>query len=227
MTKGKFIVFEGLDGSGKGTQVEKLAGWFREQGEKVYVTAEPQHEAEIGKYIRQMMRGEKEMKDPATMAALFLADRLDHCINPEYGVKKYLDEGYIVISDRYYYSNIAYQGKDVYPGWIIQMNLDAPGMLHPDVTIFLDVGPTEAFNRVHDRGEKIEVYESNEDVMLKTRAQFYEAFNALNMPVNKEKSPANIHFIDGSKDPLKVFAMIRDIFIEPKVCGCCGQELPK
>lgn len=106
---GKFIVFEGLDGCGKTSQIDILARRLKEKGEKVYVTAEPTN-YETGLYLRRILSESLE-KDIYLLAALFLADRIEHITHPEKGIKKYLDDGYTVICDRYYYSSLAYQGK--------------------------------------------------------------------------------------------------------------------
>ena len=100
---GKFIVFEGIDGSGKTSQINLVAEQLRERGEKVHVTAEPT-DYETGRYLRRILSGsESGSSDIYLQAALFLADRIEHITHPEHGVKKYLDEGYTVLCDRYYY----------------------------------------------------------------------------------------------------------------------------
>ena len=106
--KNRFIVVEGLDGSGKSTQIKMLKEYLESKGEKVYMTAEPS-EGRIGKTLREML-SEDIPTDMYFQAGMFLADRIDHCTNPENGIKKMREEGYKVISDRYYYSTFAYQG---------------------------------------------------------------------------------------------------------------------
>ena len=139
MKQGKFIVIEGLDGCGKSTQIQRLAENLRKRGEKVYITAEPT-EFETGGYLRRIL-AESQEKNMYLQAALFLADRLEHVTHPEFGIQKYLNEGYTVICDRYYYSSFAYQGTASDMDWVMNINLDCKQLLTPDLCIFLDVNP--------------------------------------------------------------------------------------
>ena len=96
-----FIALEGIDGSGKSTQTKLLAGRLAGEGHKIYQTFEPTNNA-IGSMIREVLRGNVKADD-RVVAGMFVADRLDHLLNPEYGVVKKLEEGYTVIMDRYYF----------------------------------------------------------------------------------------------------------------------------
>ena len=107
---GKFIVFEGIDGSGKSTQIKLLAEKLRERGEKVYVTAEPT-ESVSGGLLRDALCGVAN-RTACEMAALFTLDRIFHNVNPANGIEKMLRDGFYVICDRYYYSTLAYQGNE-------------------------------------------------------------------------------------------------------------------
>ena len=107
VSKGKFIVVEGLDGCGKSTQIELISKKLKAMGKLVYITAEPTN-YETGAYLRRIL-SESIDKDMYLQGALFLADRIEHITHPEFGIKKYLDQGYHVICDRYYFSTFAYQ----------------------------------------------------------------------------------------------------------------------
>ena len=107
MRKNLFLAFEGIDGSGKSTQSKLLAEKLKEKGLNVYHTTEPT-DSPIGAMIRKIFRHEMEA-DHRTIAGLYVADRLDHLTNSKNGLIKKLEEGYIVISDRYYFSSYAYQ----------------------------------------------------------------------------------------------------------------------
>ena len=85
MKKGLFIVLEGLDGSGKGTQMARLEQWLREQGRQVLVTAEPTASA-LGGLIRDSLAG-LTPRSAEELSALFSADRIAHCANPKTGIK--------------------------------------------------------------------------------------------------------------------------------------------
>ncbi|MBO5505412.1 MAG: dTMP kinase [Clostridia bacterium] len=176
--KNRFIVVEGLDGSGKSTQIKMLKEYLESKGEKVFMTAEPS-EGRIGKTLREML-SEDIPTDMYFQAGMFLADRIDHCTNPENGIKKMLEEGYTVISDRYYYSTFAYQGTKSDMDYIMKINLDCPAILRPDVCIFLDLNPEICKGRIDTNRGKTEMYEKNIEVMKSIRKNFLDVLNSLN-----------------------------------------------
>ena len=118
--KGKFIAFEGIDGSGKSTQVRLLAERLRSENIPFYTTMEPT-DSPVGSLIHQIMTG-RVKADPKVIAALFVADRLDHLLNDVNGISQKIDEGTTVIMDRYYFSSYAYQSVDAPMDWVIQAN---------------------------------------------------------------------------------------------------------
>ena len=190
MKQGKFIVIEGLDGSGKSTQIQRLADYYKKLGEKVYITAEPT-DFETGSYLRRIL-SESQEKNMYLQAALFLADRLEHITHPEFGIKKYLDEGYVVICDRYYYSSFAYQGTATDMEWVMNINLGCKDILTPDLCIFLDVNPDTCKERIDRVREKPELYEKNIALMREIRENFLSVFDHL-------KNEQNIVLIDANK----------------------------
>ena len=99
-TRGRFIVFEGIDGSGKTTQIEMLSERLRKEGRMIYTTAEPTNSV-TGGLLRDALGGVVK-RSPCEMAALFVIDRIFHNVNPVYGIQKMLSLGYDVICDRYY-----------------------------------------------------------------------------------------------------------------------------
>ena len=201
MKKGKFIVIEGLDGCGKSTQIKYLADFLRKKGEKVYVTAEPT-DFETGAYIRRIL-AESQNKNMYLQAALFLADRLEHITHPEFGIKRYLDEGYTVICDRYYYSSFAYQGTASDIDWVMNINLNCTQMLTPDVCIFLDVNPKTCKERIDTVREKPELYEKSTELMHKIRHNFLNVFNRLSDSENIVIIDANRGLDEVKKEILK------------------------
>lgn len=170
MKKGKFIVLEGLDGCGKSTQIQRLADTLKARGEKVYITAEPT-DFETGNYLRRIL-AESQDKNMYLQAALFLADRLEHITHPEFGIRRYLNDGYTVICDRYYYSSFAYQGTASDMDWVMAMNLRCKEMLTPDLCIFLDVNPDTCKERIDRVREKPELYEKSVALMQEIRQNF-------------------------------------------------------
>ncbi len=203
---GKFIVIEGLDGTGKTTQIKKLAEYLGSVGEKVHITCEPTGD-ESGKLIRRVLSGEIKSSPWAT-AALFLADRINHNTNPENGIKKYLDEGFTVISDRYYYSTFAYQGCETDLQWAMDMHYGCPELTRPELVLFLTMPVEKCLERIRaNRPESaIEIYE-NEESLARISAQFDKVFKML-------KDKENIIYIDASGTVDEVAEKIRGAVLQ-------------
>jgi dTMP kinase len=146
---GVFIVFEGIDGSGKSTHIKLLADELRGQGLHVLETSEPSRDR-IGTFIRDYaeMNGDRFTLETETL--LFAADRYEHV---KQVIAPALKRGHIVISDRYFYSSIAYQGATgIDLNWIREMNRLAP---QPDLGIPLDILPDVSLERVNDRAKTV------------------------------------------------------------------------
>jgi dTMP kinase len=155
--KGVFICIEGLDGCGKTTQAKLLAKKLRKSHNALY-TAEPSH-GKIGTYIRKSyLYGEKRLSI-VLEALLFAADRIEHVENE---VIPALKEGRLVISDRYVYSSLAYQGAaGLNLDWIEKVNEHA---LKPDLAVFIDVNPEAVMNRLKSKKSVMENLETQEKV---------------------------------------------------------------
>ncbi len=139
--KGAFIVIEGLDGSGKSTQAKLLARNLKKSHSTVY-TAEPSR-GRIGKFIRNRILYGETRPPTAVEALLFAADRIEHVQNE---VLPALAKGQLVISDRYVYSSLAYQGSaGLSLDWIEAINQHA---LKPDLALFIDVDPEVVLARL-------------------------------------------------------------------------------
>ena len=189
-----FIVIEGLDGSGKSTQIELLRDALQARGEACYVTAEPT-ELPTGKFIRSVLRHERRV-DPRTLAALFAADRLEHLFHPQEGLLAKLAAGYHVIASRYYFSSLAYQSEYVDSGWIAALNRQAKLTLPADLTIFLDLDPAVSLERIAARSQAVELYET-EEKLRHVRQSFVEAFATY----GREE---NIVTVDASRSVMEV-----------------------
>ncbi|MBU8909817.1 MAG: dTMP kinase [Desulfobacterales bacterium] len=174
---GKFIVFEGIDGSGKSTQIKKISKRLKTFDYKVYSTFEPT-DGPIGSLIRQMLSG-KVSTDQRTIASLFAADRTDHLMNKVSGIRHKVDQGEIVLCDRYYFSSYAYHAQYIDMDWVIHANSLNAEILRPDVTIFIDVDPKVCFERIKSSRSSFEMYEKI-DIMKKVRDNYFKAFDALN-----------------------------------------------
>lgn len=174
--RGRFIVFEGIDGAGKTTQINLLAKYLSEQGRAVYCTAEPT-ETVSGGLLRDALSGVTR-RTVCEMAAMFVFDRINHNVNPVNGIQKMLADGFDVICDRYYYSSLAYQGSGTDPEWVSNMNLNCPEIMRPDVCIFLDLTPEQSMARINRGRATQEIYE-NEEKLTAVRNQFYRVFEQL------------------------------------------------
>lgn len=172
-----FVAIEGIDGSGKSTVISRLA----EILPKVYTTREPSG-GPIGRLIKEWaLRG--GTVDPHVDALLFAADRIEHYRRE---VEPKVREGYIVISERYVESSIAYQGAAGVPlEFIKSINSLVP---RPDVTVILDVEPELAISRVKQRGA-LEKYEQmaflrrvREIYLARAREEGYPVVDAARPP---------------------------------------------
>jgi dTMP kinase len=149
--QGKFITFEGIDGSGKSTQLRMLTGDLRQRGIDVIATHEPGG-TPLGRRLREAFLETEETVAPMAELLLFAADRAQHV---EYLIKPALAEGRVVISDRYADATFAYQGagrgfSEETVGEIIRL---ATGGLKPDLTLFFDISVENAIRRMAERHE--------------------------------------------------------------------------
>ena len=174
-TKGKFIVFEGTDGSGKSSQMKALGKYLTSRGVKCRLTSEPT-QSPFGALLRSCLTGRLDTSEHA-IAALFAADRLDHITNPVDGMKAAIERGETVLCDRYYYSSLAYNGEFVSFEWVKQLNPPAMELLRPALVVFIDLPPEEGMKRVARRGDT-ERYETL-DKQEKIRENFFEVFKKL------------------------------------------------
>ena len=179
-----FICFEGLDGSGKSTQAGLLASELEKRGRKTFLTAEPTDGA-IGRLIRQVLRHEV-MTTPCALALLYAADRNHHLYNEEDGIVRNIRDGRVVISDRYFYSSIAYQGNTADVGYIRTIN----AYPHPEYVIYIDTPVDVCMARITSRGEGKELFDRTE-FLKKVKDSFDSIFTAL---------PPEVRFlrVDGS-----------------------------
>ena len=169
---GKFIVIEGMDGSGKTTQAKMLAKFLKKQGFSVALTHEPSNNA-IGKMISNELVKDKNLSAHAISLA-FAADRMIHL---EKTIKPALDKYDYVVSDRYYHSSLAYQPLQGSPyEWVRQLNRY---VLEPDMTFIIDV-PVEIF--LERRGETDVIFEKRE-FQEKLRNSYLELAENLSDPI--------------------------------------------
>lgn len=178
----KFIVFEGIDGSGLSTQSQLLKEYLTKTSAKILLTKEPT-DGLIGMLIRNTLR--KRLKfDDTTLALLFAADRTDHLANIKFDAHDY------VISDRYYISNFAYQSQTIDLNFLIEINKFAR---KPDLVIFLDVKPETCIERITHNREHIELYE-NIEKLITTKENYLKIIAHL-----RKNFDLNVVFVDGNR----------------------------
>jgi len=162
--KGVFICIEGLDASGKTTHAHRLVRNLRSKGFDAVYTTEPSR-GEIGRFIRTYILQRKRRVPSVVEALLFAVDRVDHV---EKEIKPALENEKIVVSDRYVYSSLAYQGAaGLDLKWIEEINRLA---LPPDLAIYIDVPPEVVVKRIRRKKsvmERLETQRKVREVYLK------------------------------------------------------------
>jgi dTMP kinase len=204
-----FIAFEGIDGSGKSTQVALLAAFLESLGHRVYITMEPT-DSPIGTIIRNVFTGKYEA-DHRTIAGLFVADRLNHLLSKTDGILMKLGQGYTVITDRYYFSSYAYQGAHMPLDWVIHAHSLSAEILRPDLNIFLDITPETSMERIRAGRNSTELYETLENLTA-VRNKYFEAFEKL-------KSDEKIFITNGNRPQELIAFDIREALISLKRGG--------
>lgn len=191
---GKFIVIEGLDGSGKSAQVDLAIEYLKQKGKDIVVTREPTVESESGRKIKQALKKEIVV-EPLELQGLYVQDRKEHLENK---VIPALKEGKFVVSSRYAFSTFSYghsDGLDV--DLLVKMN---DNFLLPDLTIVVDVSPESCVQRIESRGEQKELFEQKEKL-----TKVNEIYKKI--PVMFE----NVVAVDGERPIPEVFEEIKKI----------------
>ena len=180
--KGILMAIEGLDGSGKTTHAHILNENLQKQGYNSEYTREPSI-GKIGRFIQSNILYSDDMTQPVIEALLFAADRIDHIKN---FVEPRIHSGKIIISDRYIYSSLAYQGaRGVNLEWLKRINEFAP---KPDIGFYIDVTPEVALGRkkgARSVFEKMEFQVKVRDIYLEfVRTKELNLING-NAPINQ------------------------------------------
>ena len=194
---GLFITFEGIEGSGKTTQAQRLYEYLRTKyGDRVIFTYEP-GDTEVGRRIREILIDRQYVVDAWTELFLYLADRVVHV---EQVIKPALDKGKIVISDRYVDSSVAYQGAGGVPiDTIKKFNEVATFGIKPQLTVLLDLPVETGLARLCGK-DRIEA----KDV------EFHKTVRRYYLELAK-REPERFVVVDGSKPEDEIFETIVDI----------------
>ena len=185
--KGKFIVIEGLDGSGQTTQLELLKEYLKSKGQKVHMTAEPTNNI-VGGLIRGFLTKQWQISNTGKQL-LFCADRAHHL---ESEIIPAMENGHIVISSRYYFSTIAFGSLNNDIKWLEALNEKFP---QPDAIFFLKVSPKECISRINKTRFRKEFFE--EEKKLKKVLETY-------LKICRYKKYKNVFVIDGEQSIEKV-----------------------
>jgi len=192
---GKFIVIEGLDGSGQSTQAELLRDFLAERGHDVVLTKEPTKDSEAAKKIHQALEKKDTGVEPRHLQELFAQDRGEHL---EKLITPALKEGKIVISDRYFFSSFAYgAASGVELEKLIELN---ERFLLPELIIVLKVRPEVCMVRIGKRGEPQTFFEEKEKL-----AKVWQVYEVL------PKRFENVYIINGEKPIEEVFEDIKNL----------------
>ena len=197
--RGLFISFEGIDGVGKTTQVERLRGYAESLGREVVVTREPGG-TPLGLAIRRMLlygiEGSSADISPRAEALLFAADRAQHVAEV---IRPALERGAVVITDRYLDSSLAYQagGRELTPQEIRSLSMWATNELLPARTYLLDMDPAGSHARLQHDEDRME--SAGDGFQARTRQAFLDL---------AEAEPARFRVIDASQSIDAVWSAI-------------------
>ena len=190
---GLFIAFEGLDGSGSVIQASLLSGALKKEGYRVYATKEPTGGL-IGGLIRAQIIGEWSATDEC-LQLLFAADRADH-LKKE--IIPNLNNGKIVITDRYTFSSIAYGSVKIdNTNWLKQINQE---FITPDITFLIKVSPKICAIRLKKTSYDVELY--------RTEQKLRKAWDTYEKLANNSR---DIYVIDGEQDEMIMMKEMLDI----------------
>jgi dTMP kinase len=200
--RGKFITFEGGEGSGKSTHIERLVTRLRQAGNRVLVAREPGG-TEVGEQIRHILQYSKQSAAmvPETELLLFCASRAQlvrEIIEPA------LNEGRVVICDRFFDSTAVYQGvgRKINPHAVAAVNSFAVGANLPDLTLIIDLDPRIGLERARGR----ELFDRMESQSL----EFYDRVRQGYLDLSKREA-RRVKVIDGSQTLDEVEKQIWDL----------------
>ena len=199
-----FITFEGVEGSGKSTQAKLLAELLTQIGQKVTLTREPGW-GKLGELIRRVILDERDLElDPFSELCLFCADRAQHVRD---FIKPKLQEGEIVICDRYFDSTVVYQGygRKLDKRLVTRIAGASTLDLIPDITFLLNLPVRKGLSRLQTRGD---ITKMDEEPL-----EFHELIRQGYMLIAR-REPNRIKKINADREILEIHSEIRSIVLE-------------
>lgn len=200
--RGVLITFEGVEGSGKSTQMRRLERWLRREGYRPEITREPDGTA-LGAAVRRLFERPGVKPQPLTEMFLFMAARQQHVIEK---IGPWLRAGRVVLCDRYTDATVAYQGygRGVDPELIREMNMHATGGLFPDLTLLFDLDPSAGFGRIG--GRRLDHFEREKLAFhRRVRRGYLEIMRA---------EPKRVRRVDAAGGPAAVEQQVRALVSE-------------
>jgi dTMP kinase len=193
------VTFEGVEGSGKTTQMHGLARWLRRQGYQVEQTREPDGTA-LGRGVRRLF---EHGPRPLTEMFLFLAARHQHVAER---IGPWLKHGRVVLCDRYTDATVAYQGhgRGLDPEMIRELNVRATGGTLPDLTLLFDLDPVVGFRRIGRR---------RRDHFERQALAFHRRVRRGYLEIQRAE-PKRVRIVDAARPPVAVAADVRAIVAE-------------
>ncbi len=187
---GRFITFEGVEGSGKTTQIERLARVLQEQGHDPLVTCEPGG-TDLGQHLRGLILGLDFRPEPLTELFMLLADRAQHVVEV---IRPALAAGRVVLCDRFTDATLAYQvvGRELDRSLATAAAAAAAGNLQPDLTLLLDLPIEAGWQRVVARGGADRLDQEDAAFHRRVRDAYHQ---------QRQAEPARIKLVDASTDP--------------------------
>ncbi|HEV8474485.1 MAG TPA: dTMP kinase [Methylomirabilota bacterium] len=197
--RGVLITFEGVEGSGKTTQMRRLARWLKTKGYRPELTSEPDG-TPLGVAVRRLFERQPQ---PLTEMFLFMAARHQHVADR---LRPWLRAGRVVLCDRYTDATVAYQGygRGLDPALIREMNLHATGGVLPDLTLLFDVDPAVGFRRIGRR--RLDAFE-------REALAFHRRVRRGYLDILRSE-PKRVRRVDAGRSPAEVAAQVRAIVEE-------------
>lgn len=201
--EGKFIVFEGIDGSGKTTISKMAADFLRAEKFSVCETFEPTKESPESKRIRRILDGE-EKSDGNLLQELFIADRAYHIVKT---VIPALGQGKIVVCDRYFFSTFAYgMAQGIEKEWLLEKHCEILGenWILPDATIIINSSPMVAARRMAESRDKKSIFEKKVVFAENVRKNYLALADDFE----------NVYAVNGDLSPAEVFGVVKRIILK-------------